>query len=156
MNADFEHTLRRTVTNHFWRVLNVTERSLLGPLTPQVRTPSRVAFMWERSTLYHYIPVTKTSGPPLLIIPPLMVQPTIFDLRAGHSFVSYMMERGIDVFMVDLGVPDKTYKEVGLDDYILEFVEPAFEKVLEIFFNSNCVVFSTEQSRRLFQPFQPD
>jgi len=88
--------------------------------------------MWERSTLFHYTPVKEIKGYPILIIPPLMVNPVIFDLRAGHSFVSYLMKQGIDVHLLDLGIPDKTYKEISLDDYIFDFIEPAFEKVLEL------------------------
>ena len=132
MAAEFTERLQNEGEKHFWRVINFTERSLLGPLTPQIRTPWRIAFMWERCTLYQYIPLRKTTGPPLLIIPPLMVRPTIFDLRAGHSFVSRLMEAGIDVYLLDMGIPDRTYREVGLDDYILEFVEPAFDKVIEL------------------------
>lgn len=132
MTESIREILKNLATDQFWRTANLTERVLLGPLAPQVRTPAQVVFLWERSKLLHYTPMNKTSGPPVLIIPPLMVQPTIFDLRAGHSFVRYLMDRGNDVYLLDLGVPDKNYVEMGLDDYIFDFIEPAFEKVLEI------------------------
>lgn len=141
MKDSIPEILKEAAVNHAWRMINLTERALLGPLTPQVRTPWRAAFMWERSTLYHYTPVRETKGPPLLIIPPLMVDPSIFDLRAGHSFVSYLMEQGRDVYLIDLGVPDKTFKSISLDDYIFDFVEPAFDKVLDLSGAKNLFLF---------------
>ena len=127
-----QEIIAEAAANHFWRVVNLTERVFLGPLTPSLRTPSRAVFMWEHTTLYHYTPLREVSGPPILIIPPLMVRPMIFDLRAGHSFIHFLMEQGNDVYLLDLGVPDKNYQEISLEDYILNLVGPAVEKVLEI------------------------
>src|SRR4051812_35153527 len=62
----------------------------------------------------------KVSHPvPVLITPPLMVKPDIYDLRPGHSFVEYMLERGFDVFLVDFGRPDARDRDFRIEDYLL-------------------------------------
>ncbi len=117
----------------FWRGLNAFERALLGPLTPQVATPHEVAWMWERSTLLHYrLPsAEKRYRIPILIVPPLMVIPSIFDLRPAHSMVGYLLGRGFDVYMIDFGVPDKEDENIRVDDYVLDFIPNAVQKIRE-------------------------
>src|SRR5262245_53161427 len=43
----------------------------------------------------HALPV------PILLIPPLMVRPYVYDLRAEHSMVRFLRRAGYDVFIVD-------------------------------------------------------
>lgn len=117
----------------FWRTLNMTERLLMGPLTPQVQTPHEIAWMWERSTLLHYrLPsVRRKYATPILIIPPLMVKPSIFDLRPAHSMVGYFLSRGFDVYMIDFGVPKDEDEGIKVDDYVLDFIPNAVKKIGE-------------------------
>lgn len=118
---------------NFWRGMNLVERVLLGPLTPPVSTPHQVAWMWERSTLLHYrLPSQEIRyRVPILIVPPLMVKPTIFDLRPAHSMVGYLLSRGFDVFMVDFGVPKSEDETIRVDDYVLDFIPNAVKKIRE-------------------------
>lgn len=61
-------------------------------------------------------------GTPVVLIPPLMVRPYIFDLRPDHSMVRTLRKAGFDVYVVDFGVPDDEDEEVRLDDYVLDYV----------------------------------
>jgi polyhydroxyalkanoate synthase len=117
----------------FLRASNLVERILLGPLTPSLSTPSKVEFWWEKSKLVHYSSARYSvrHKVPLLITPPLMVRPTIFDLRAGHSFVAYLLNCGFDVFILDLGVPGREDAVMSVDDYILDFIPQAVQKIRE-------------------------
>jgi polyhydroxyalkanoate synthase len=117
----------------FWRGMNLVERTMLGPLTPQVQTPHEIAWMWERSTLLHYrLPSQEIRHKvPILIVPPLMVKPTIFDLRPAHSMVGYFLSRGFDVYMVDFGVPKSEDEDIKVDDYVLDFIPNAVQKICE-------------------------
>ena len=67
---------------------------------------------------------------PLLLIPPLMVRPYIYDLQPDHSLLSALRDAGFDVFVVDFGVPDREDREVRLDDYVLDYVPTSIEKTL--------------------------
>jgi len=112
---------------------HLVERSVLGPLTPQVRSFSRTIFMWENATLLRYHASTeRTYRTPVLIIPPLMVNPDIFDLRPGHSLVHYLLDAGFDVFLVDFGSPTDADTAIRVDDYVTDFIPKAVEKILEV------------------------
>lgn len=64
---------------------------------------------------------------PVLLIPPLMVRPFVYDLREEHSMVRTLRRAGFDVFLVDFGVPDADDREVSLDTYVLEYLPKAIE-----------------------------
>ncbi len=67
---------------------------------------------------------------PILLVPPLMVRPYIFDLRPDHSMVRALRKAGFDVYVVDFGVPDDDDEEVRLDDYVLDFVPTMIDEAL--------------------------
>lgn len=68
---------------------------------------------------------------PVVLIPPLMVRPYIFDLRPDHSMVRTLRKAGFDVYVVDFGVPDSDDEEVRLDDYVLDYVPACIDAALE-------------------------
>ncbi len=117
----------------FLRLTNGVERLLLGPLTPNVRTPSHIPFMWEKVNLVRYMRRKKPRySTPILFIPPLMVTPDIFDLRAGHTFVGHLLHEGLDVYLLDLGVPTGEDTSIRIEDYVLDFIPQAIKKIREI------------------------
>ncbi|MBK7580395.1 MAG: alpha/beta fold hydrolase [Myxococcales bacterium] len=67
---------------------------------------------------------------PILLIPPLMVRPYVYDLRPEHSMVRTLRNAGFDVFVVDFGVPDRDDEQVRLDDYVLDYVPACVEAAL--------------------------
>jgi polyhydroxyalkanoate synthase len=69
---------------------------------------------------------------PVLIIPPLMVKPDIYDLRPSHSFVEYLLGHGFDVFLVDFGRPDARDRAFRLEDYLILPINTSVEKIREV------------------------
>lgn len=69
---------------------------------------------------------------PVLIIPPLMVKPDIYDLRPGHSFVQFLLDAGFDVFLVDFGRPDASDRDFRLEDYLLRPINTSVETMREV------------------------
>lgn len=67
---------------------------------------------------------------PIVLIPPLMVRPYIFDLRPDHSMVRTLRNAGFDVFVVDFGVPDQTDEGVRLDDYVLDYLPACIDAAI--------------------------
>lgn len=67
---------------------------------------------------------------PVVLIPPLMVRPYVYDLRPEHSMVRTLRNAGFDVYIVDFGVPDRTDEGVRLDDYVLDYVPSAVDAAL--------------------------
>jgi polyhydroxyalkanoate synthase len=73
--------------------------------------------------------LTPRFGVPVLLVPPLMVKPFVFDLYPGRSLVTFLLDRGFDVFLVDFGEPDAADSYVTLDDYVLDWLPAACRQV---------------------------
>ena len=67
---------------------------------------------------------------PVLLIPPLMVKPFIFDLSESRSYVRTLLAAGFDVYLVDFGEPDSADTRVTLDDYVLDWLPQAVDATL--------------------------
>jgi len=67
---------------------------------------------------------------PVVLIPPLMVRPYVYDLRPEHSMVRALRNAGFDVYVVDFGVPDRSDEGVRLDDYVLRYVPSCVDAAL--------------------------
>ncbi|MBI2897011.1 MAG: alpha/beta fold hydrolase [Deltaproteobacteria bacterium] len=64
---------------------------------------------------------------PVLLVPPLMVRPYIYDLRPDHSLARMLRNRGFAVHIVDFGVPEREDAGLRLEDYVLDFMPAAVE-----------------------------
>jgi polyhydroxyalkanoate synthase len=86
----------------------------------------------EKVKLIHYkSPKRRVSRIPLLIITPILSKPYILDLYPGFSFVEYLVNEGIDVYLMDFGIPDDKDTSLGFEDYVFGYMPSAVERVLE-------------------------
>jgi len=102
---------------------------------PIAQTPKEVVWTLNKAQLYRYTPVVaaeKRHRLPLLLVFAIMNRPSILDLRKGHSFVEFMVDRGFDVYLLDWGVPGPEDKDLKFDDYALDYLPRAIRKVKEI------------------------
>jgi polyhydroxyalkanoate synthase len=82
--------------------------------------------------LIHYKPLTeKQHSVPLLIIPPWINKFYIFDLSPHNSFVKWMLEQGMDVFMISWVNPGTNLSSKSFEDYMFEGGYKAAEVVSE-------------------------
>ena len=96
------------------------------------QSPKELIWTLNKAKLYRYIPVVPAEDRhpvPLLLIFALMNRPTIMDLRPGHSFVEYMVNKGYDVYLLDWGIPGPEDKNLKLDDYTLDYIPRAIRKM---------------------------
>ncbi len=96
------------------------------------QTPKEVIWTLNKAKLYRYIPVVPAEQRhkiPLLLVFALMNRPYILDLRAGHSFVEYMVKEGYDVYLLDWGAPGPEDTDLKFDDYVLDYLTRAIRKV---------------------------
>ena len=96
------------------------------------QTPKELVWTLNKAKLYHYIPVVPAEQRhpiPLLLVFAIMNRPHVLDLRPGHSFVEYMLERGYDIYLLDWGVPGPEDKHTTFDDYTLEYLPRAIRKL---------------------------
>ena len=106
------------------------------------QTPYEVVARREKMTLRRYLPLDegamelgtemitaarRTHGTPVLLIPPLMVKPFIYDLVPKRSYVRTLMAAGFDVYLIDFGEPERQDRYMTLDHYVLDWIPHAVD-----------------------------
>jgi len=95
-------------------------------------TPRKAIWTLNKATLYRYtpkVPAADRHPVPLLLVFALMNRASILDLRPGNSFVEYMLQRGYDVYLLDWGAPGPEDSDLGIEDYVLEYLPRAIRKM---------------------------
>jgi len=96
-------------------------------------TPGKVVFRNRMFELIQYSPTTeKVHETPLIVFPPWINKYYILDLKAQNSYVKWVVEQGYTLFMVSWVNPDASYRDVGLEDYIVDGYLAAFDEVKAI------------------------
>jgi polyhydroxyalkanoate synthase len=99
---------------------------------PQVgQTPKDVVFRRHKAELWHYRSDQVTHQPPVLIVMSLISRSYILDLAPGNSFVSRLRDEGLDVYMLDWGIPDEADADNTFETYIDDYLPKAVDAVLE-------------------------
>lgn len=104
----------------------------LGRLgTIDVGTSARQAVHRDgKVTLYRYEPVAEITNPtPVLIVYALANRPYMMDLQPKRSLVRGLMERGLEVYLIDWGYPDNDDRRLALDDYIDGFIDGCVQAI---------------------------
>ena len=122
-----EHLAEVQAQRTLLRFLNGVDWLIRDPTHLVGRTPYDVVFSRQKLTVRRYrTPDTSARYDlPVLLVPPLMVKPFVFDLFPGRSLVRFLLDRGFDVFLVDFGEPEAADAYVTLDDYILDWLPAA-------------------------------
>jgi putative long chain acyl-CoA synthase len=101
---------------------NALEIARVGRLSPEVHAPYTVVRRERMYKLRHYgtTGAEQTLEFPLLLVPPLMVTPEVYDIDPPISAVRMLEAQGLDVWVLDFGIPEK--EEGGLartlDDHV--------------------------------------
>ena len=130
-----EHFAEVEAQRALLRFLNGVDWLLRDPTHIVGRTPYDVVYQRDKLEVRRYHHADRSIRPrhdlPVLLIPPLMVKPFIFDLMPERSMVKSLLDRGFDVFLVDFGEPDRADALVTLDDYVLDWIPTAVRQVRE-------------------------
>lgn len=84
-------------------------------------------FKEDKVTLYRYRPA-EIAAPearvrtPVLICYALINRPYMMDLQADRSLIRGLVQRGVDVYLVDWGYPDGADRHLSLEDYLLRYL----------------------------------
>ena len=106
------------------------------------QTPYEVVSMRDKMSLRRYLPLDDelelgaeviSAGTrhrtPVLLIPPLMVKPFIYDLVPSRSYVRTLLAAGFDVYLIDFGEPERRDRYITLDHYVLDWIPRAVERI---------------------------
>ena len=110
VNRDVERSLLRA--RNGVRYVRGTHRPKLGA------TPKDVVWKRGKAELWRYKGGPVRYGPPVVIVHSLVSRSYILDLRPGNSTVEYMVDAGLDVFMLDWGVPDELDADNDFERYV--------------------------------------
>lgn len=73
----------------------------------------------------------ESSGPPVLLVPPLAAPALCFDLRRGCSLVEHLVDQGRRTYLVDYGTVAFSDRRLGVEHWIDEVLPRAIRKVSE-------------------------
>jgi polyhydroxyalkanoate synthase len=126
-----EHLARVQANRTLLRFINGVDWLVRDPKTVVGRTPYDVIYQRDKLEVRRYRlgSVHPRYPLPVLLVPPLMVKPFIFDLHPGRSLVAFLLQQGFPVYLVDFGEPDDADAFVTLDDYVLDWIPAACRAV---------------------------
>jgi polyhydroxyalkanoate synthase len=97
-------------------------------------TPKDVVYREDKLVLYRYRPlagVAATVSTPVLICFALVNRPYMLDLQADRSLVRKLLERGIEVYLIDWGYPDGADRYRSMADYITGYLRNCVAQVAQ-------------------------
>ncbi|WP_119071681.1 PHA/PHB synthase family protein [Aggregatilinea lenta] len=101
-------------------------RALVG------QTPAEVVHTEGHVRVLRYTPLVERPLPvPVLCVPSLINHYYVMDLIPERSLVRSMLERGIDVYMLDWGIATEADRSITMDDFITERLGRAIRVVRE-------------------------
>ena len=68
---------------------------------------------------------------PVVLVPPLLAPPFLFDIFPQRSLVRYLLAKGFRVYLIDFGSPDKDHSHLSFVDYILDWMPLSLKKIAE-------------------------
>ncbi len=96
------------------------------------QTPAEVVFAEDKMKLLHYYPTEKTKTihrTPVLIVYALINRHIMLDLEPGRSFVQNLLNKGLDVYIIDWGYPTGADRYLTLDDYLNYYLDKAIDQI---------------------------
>ena len=84
----------------------------------------------DKLVLYRYRPLAPSAGlAPILLCYALVNRPYMVDLQADRSLVRGLLERGLDVYLIDWGYPDGADRFLEIDDYVNGYLDRCVDEV---------------------------
>ncbi len=109
---------------------NAFEVARFGGLeTGEEASPFEIATEQRTFRLRHYYPEA-ASGPPILLIPPLMLASDVYDVSPASSAVTVLHRNATDPWVVDFGAPER--EEGGLERTLADHVVAVAEAIDQV------------------------
>ncbi len=112
-----------------WQSLNSRLLALPAPGAASGATPREEVFRRDALRLYRY---GRNAGVPLLIVFALVNRPGVLDLDRGRSLIGALVQRGLDVYLLDWGDPQAAHgpqSGMGLADYVGDLMPACVEHI---------------------------
>lgn len=94
-------------------------------------SPKEQVWQAGKLRLYRYRPIARPAGrAPLLIVYALVNRPYMMDLQEDRSLIRGLLDRGLDVYLIDWGYPDGSDRFTTLADYIDDYISGCVDHIL--------------------------
>lgn len=114
------------------RVEKAMEMALKPPRVEIGATPHDVVYQENKIRLLHYHPVAEKLHPiPLLMVPAMINRYYVLDLKPERSLVEFLVGRGIDVYMLDWGIPGGEDRALTWDHYMTVYLHNVVKEVMD-------------------------
>lgn len=99
-------------------------------------TPKEEIWREDMVRLYRYLPDSQAApsdGPPIIVLIAyaLVGRYQMIDLESERSFVRKLLARGIHVYMVDWGEPERRHRWLTIDDYVNGYLDGCVDVIRE-------------------------
>ncbi len=114
-------------------VRGMTALSQLGE--PRIGSAEKDAvYAEDKLVVYRYrplpdVPASQRIRTPLVICYALVNRPYMMDLQPDRSLIRGLLQRGVDVYLIDWGYPDGADRYRGMDDYVLGYLPHCVDHV---------------------------
>ncbi|WP_043652416.1 alpha/beta fold hydrolase [Nocardia thailandica] len=98
-------------------------------IEPYSPTPSDVVSDAPHRRLLRYRRDTPATGNPVLLVPPLAVTITCYDIRPSQSLVRFLLDLGREVYVVDYGEITYADRDLGFEEWVDDIVPTAIGQV---------------------------
>ena len=128
-----ENLVRDLEANRGDLLVTLADREAFKVGTNLGTTPGSVVFRNRMIELIQYAPTTETvHKTPLVIFPPWINKIYILDLKPQNSLIKWIVDQGFTLFVVSWKNVDRSYSDVGMDDYVTDGFLAAIEAVKAI------------------------
>lgn len=117
--------LRRDVERNLFRARNGIKFAT-GIGRPETGlTPRKEVWSRGKAVMWRYESDRRTRRTPILIVFSVLGRSYVLDLQPGSSFIGQLLDAGLDVYMIDFGVPDGVDAANTLETYIDRYLPAA-------------------------------
>ena len=89
-------------------------------------------FKIDRATLYHYQPRKAVQNSvPVLIVYATVNRPDMVDLQHDRSLIRSLLDRSLDIYLIDWGTPNGSDRTLCLSDYISRYIDACVDYIRE-------------------------
>jgi polyhydroxyalkanoate synthase len=93
-------------------------------------TPRELVYKQDKVEVYHYRPEGRDVVPvPLVVVYALVNRQYMMDIQQDRSLFKKMLDRGIELYVVDWGYPSKADKYLTMEDYIVGYMNDVVDFV---------------------------
>ncbi|MBJ8347575.1 alpha/beta fold hydrolase [Antrihabitans sp. YC2-6] len=95
----------------------------------RVPTPSTTIYDEPHRHLSRYDRSTPATGNPVLLVPPLAVTISCYDLRPGQSLAEYLLDIGKQAYVIDYGEIGYEDRNLGFEEWTHDIIPAAVRRV---------------------------